>query len=163
MVHSIWVRQSGCDDKLAVSLFSPSGSVSNPALSSRPFGISRSPVPVSGLLLHLSNGFALHIVPDPNRISISQVSCRPRIVSNEYPSARRGPPRHGATHALPCRSSTGFDNRVNNQFFSTLPMRKYETYTFSASKFFADRGAEGVAQPLTERVNVSTLTTRPRR
>lgn len=34
-------------------------------------------------------------------------------------------------------------------------MRKYETYTFSAAKFFADRGAEGVAQPLTERVNVS--------
>ncbi|KAI9508824.1 hypothetical protein F5148DRAFT_838181 [Russula earlei] len=32
-------------------------------------------------------------------------------------------------------------------------MRKYETYTFSASKFFADRGAEGTAQPLTERVN----------
>ncbi|KAH9989751.1 hypothetical protein BJV77DRAFT_1015752 [Russula vinacea] len=32
-------------------------------------------------------------------------------------------------------------------------MRKYETYTFSAAKFFADRGAEGVAQPLTERVN----------
>jgi hypothetical protein len=36
-------------------------------------------------------------------------------------------------------------------------MRKYETYTFSASKFFADRGAEGVAQPLTERINVSTV------
>ena len=35
-------------------------------------------------------------------------------------------------------------------------MRKYETYTFSAAKFFADRGAEGVAQPLTERINVST-------
>jgi hypothetical protein len=34
-------------------------------------------------------------------------------------------------------------------------MRKYETYTFSAAKFFGDRGAEGVAQPLTERVNVS--------
>jgi hypothetical protein len=37
-------------------------------------------------------------------------------------------------------------------------MRKYETYTFSAAKFFADRGAEGVAQPLTERVNVSNKT-----
>ncbi|KAI0282487.1 hypothetical protein BGY98DRAFT_954312 [Russula aff. rugulosa BPL654] len=32
-------------------------------------------------------------------------------------------------------------------------MRKYETYTFSAAKFFADRGAEGIAQPLTERIN----------
>jgi hypothetical protein len=36
-------------------------------------------------------------------------------------------------------------------------MRKYETYTFSAAKFFADRGAEGIAQPLTERINVSTI------
>jgi len=35
-------------------------------------------------------------------------------------------------------------------------MRKYETYTFSAAKCFADRGAEGVAQPLTDRINVST-------
>lgn len=34
-------------------------------------------------------------------------------------------------------------------------VRKYETYTFSSAKFFADRGSEGVAQPLTERVNVS--------
>jgi hypothetical protein len=33
-------------------------------------------------------------------------------------------------------------------------LRKYETYTFSSAKFFADRGAEGVAQPLTERINV---------
>ncbi|KAH9039419.1 hypothetical protein EDB84DRAFT_1650458 [Lactarius hengduanensis] len=32
-------------------------------------------------------------------------------------------------------------------------VRKYETYTFSSTKFFADRGTEGVAQPLTERVN----------
>ncbi|KAI9433922.1 hypothetical protein H4582DRAFT_2120943 [Lactarius indigo] len=32
-------------------------------------------------------------------------------------------------------------------------VRKYETYTFSSAKFFADRGTEGVAQPLTERVN----------
>jgi hypothetical protein len=40
-------------------------------------------------------------------------------------------------------------------------MRKYETYTFSAAKFFADRGAEGVAQPLTERVNVSTSDDQP--
>jgi hypothetical protein len=36
-------------------------------------------------------------------------------------------------------------------------VRKYETYTFSSSKFFADRGTEGVAQPLTERVNVSAV------
>jgi hypothetical protein len=36
-------------------------------------------------------------------------------------------------------------------------VRKYETYTFSSAKFFADRGTEGVAQPLTERVNVSAL------
>ncbi|KAI0263787.1 hypothetical protein BC834DRAFT_924846 [Gloeopeniophorella convolvens] len=32
-------------------------------------------------------------------------------------------------------------------------VRKYETYTFSSNKFFADRGAEGIAQPLTQRVN----------
>jgi hypothetical protein len=36
-------------------------------------------------------------------------------------------------------------------------VRKYETYTFSSAKFFADRGTEGVAQPLTERVNVSAV------
>jgi hypothetical protein len=36
-------------------------------------------------------------------------------------------------------------------------VRKYETYTFSSAKFFADRGTEGVAQPLTERVNVGAL------
>jgi hypothetical protein len=38
-------------------------------------------------------------------------------------------------------------------------VRKYETYTFSSAKFFADRGTEGVAQPLTERVNVSAVHT----
>ncbi len=50
---------------------------------------------------------------------------------------------------------TGFGFDITSQIFNAA-MRKYETYTFSAAKFFADRGAEGVAQPLTERINVST-------
>ena len=33
--------------------------------------------------------------------------------------------------------------------------RKFETYTFSNSKFFSDRGpGYGVAEPITERINV---------
>ncbi|TFY82234.1 hypothetical protein EWM64_g1786 [Hericium alpestre] len=31
--------------------------------------------------------------------------------------------------------------------------RKFETYTYSSTKYFADRGANGTAQPITERVN----------
>ena len=35
-------------------------------------------------------------------------------------------------------------------------VRKFETYTFSSSKFFSDRGpGNGCAQPITEHVNVS--------
>ncbi|KAA1477719.1 hypothetical protein DENSPDRAFT_919227 [Dentipellis sp. KUC8613] len=32
-------------------------------------------------------------------------------------------------------------------------VRKFETYTFSSSRHFSDRGANGIAQPITERVN----------
>lgn len=34
-------------------------------------------------------------------------------------------------------------------------VRKFDTYTFSSEKFFADRGPYNTAQPITERVNVS--------
>lgn len=45
--------------------------------------------------------------------------------------------------------------QINLIVAETVMTRKFETYTFSDSKFFADRGSKyGVAEPITERIHV---------
>lgn len=116
--HLVGASSSGGDDKLPVSLFLPSGSVSNPALSRRHSGNSRSPVPVSGLFI-----FQPYCnLPEPDLSFPGEFP-----TEKHHPRLGGGPPRgHFSNnsskhdpptpHALPCsfHSSTGFDTRVNS-------------------------------------------------